>query len=127
MKKLKTILLDVYNESVSIIEIEPTLEEYYKHLNCDCIDIVTRKIGRKHFNIMGDDESLFHDPQKISAIDNLGNPMLFGNLMFFHSDEDGNLVSLSNSDIEYIKKRIVKMYTRQYPDGYDMLTQCEYY
>lgn len=98
----------------------------YRALDCSTIDIVERKIGRKRFDIMCDDEGLFKDPQKISAIDNLGRPMLVGNLMFFNNDGAGNLTELSDNDISYIMKRIIHMYTHQYPKGYKMLTQCEY-
>lgn len=123
---MKTILLNVIEEKVEAIDIEPELDAYYRTLDCSTIDIVERKIGRKRFDIMCDDEGLFRDPQKISAIDNLGRPMLVGNLMFFNNDGKGNLTELSDNDISYIMKRIIHMYTHQYPKGYKMLTQCEY-
>ena len=123
---MKTILLNVIEETVEVIDIEPELDAYYRALDCTTIDIVERKIGRKRYDIMCDDEGLFRDPQKISAIDNLGRPMLVGNLMFFNNDGSGNLTDLSDNDIRYIMQRIIYMYTHQYPKGYKMLTQCEY-
>ena len=124
-KPLKTILLDVKNETVSTIEVEDNLDSFYEKLDCDLFDIVTRKIGGKYFDVMCDDEGLFNDP-KISAIDNYGEIMFVGNLMFFHEDNDGNLVSLSDDDIKHINKYIQKMCTKEFPNGYPMLTQCEY-
>lgn len=123
---MKTLLLDVYKEEVREIDIEAKLDEYYRVLDCTTIDIVERRIGGKWFDVMCDDEGLFREPQKISAINDFGSPMLVGNLMFFHNDGEGNLVGLDDADIEHLKKYIQTMYTHKFPKGYPMLTQCEY-
>lgn len=125
--KLKTLLLDVENDRTEIIEIEDTLYAFYAKLNCDCIDIVERKIDGKTFDVMCDDNGLFAVSEpKISAINDMGEVMFVGNLMFFNEDEEGNLVSLSDADISHIMKNIRNMSTYKYLDGYKMLTQCEY-
>lgn len=123
---MKTILLNVYDEEVEIIDIEPELDAYYAKLDCSCIDIVERKIGGKVYDVMCDDEGLFRSPQKISAINDMGEPMLVGNLMFFNNDGAGNLTGLSEDDLLHITGFIEKMYTHNFPKGYPMLTQCEY-
>lgn len=46
-KKLRGVLLDVANKKVEAIEIADDLEKYYEILNCTCIDIIQRRIGRK--------------------------------------------------------------------------------
>ena len=127
-KKLRGVLVDVENKKVEAIEIADDLEKYYEILNCTCIDIVQRRIGRKNFTIICDDEGLFSAAPKISAINNLGQAQLVGNLFIVAagSDEDGNLIGLSKSEADYILKRCVKLATRNYPDPYPMLTQCEY-
>lgn len=126
--KLRGILIDVENEEVKCIEIEDTLDEYYRILNCDTIDIVNRRIGRKRFEIICDDEGTFKANPKISAIDNFGTPQLVGNIFIVGGevDEDGNLTSLTKSDAKYVMDRVVHVCTRQFIDGYPMLTQCEY-
>ena len=124
---MKTILLNVYKNEVSVIDIQPELDEYYKNLECDLIDIVQRKIGGKWFDVMCDDEGLFNESQKISAITNMGEPIFVGNLMFFRNDGEGNLIGLEDEDVQHIKDHIQTMYTRQHPEGYQMLTQCEYF
>ena len=127
MNKITGILIDVENEKVKCIEIENTLEAYYEVLNCDTIDIVSRKIGRKRFEIVCDDEGAFKETQKISAIDNLGRPQLVGNLFIVSGHTcNGNLIGLTKSEEAYVMARIQKMYTRQFMNGYQMLTQCEY-
>ena len=123
---MKTILLNVYEDTADVIEIADNINAFYKKLGCDLIDIVPRKIGRRWFDVMCDDEGLYAPEPKISAIDNLGNTMFVGNLMFFRHDNEGNLKGLSESDLNYILDRIQKMGTRKYPEGYMMLTQCEY-
>lgn len=127
-KKLLGVLVDVENKKVDAIEIADDLEKYYEVLNCTCIDIVQRRIGQKKFTIICDDEGLFSAAPKISAINNLGQAQLVGNLFIVAagSDEDGNLIGLSKSEADYILKRCVKLATRNYPDPYPMLTQCEY-
>lgn len=122
---MKTVVLDVYNEDVKVTEVEDKLEVFYRHLDCDVIDIVDRKIDGKWFDIVCDDEGLLKMNPKISAINGNGDPMLVGNLMFFHS-KDGELTGLSEEDIVHIRENIHWMYTIQYPDGYPMLTECEY-
>ena len=126
-KLLRGVLVDVEKETVSVVEIPDELDEIYRILNCSCIDIVDRRIGRKRFNIVCDDEGLYKDPQKISAIDNLGQPQLVGNLFIVGGpDQIGNLTSLTKAESDYILGRVEKMYTIKFPAGYPMLTQCEY-
>lgn len=102
-----------------------SLASYYKTLDCDCIDIVSRKIGGKYFDVICDDEGLYNQP-KISAIDDMGAPMLVGNLFIVNYDGNGDNKSLTDEDIDHIKKYIQVMSTRQYLEGYPMLTQVEY-
>lgn len=129
-KKLLGVLVDVENEKVEAMEIEDELDSFYKILNCSTIDIVVRRIGGRHkkaFDIVCDDEGLFKEPQKISAIDNLGNVQLVGNIFITGTaDNEGNLTSLSESDVAYIKSKVQNMGTRKFPEGYPMLTQCEF-
>ena len=126
-KILRGVLLDVENEKVSVVEIPDCLKEFYKILDCSCIDIIVRKIGSKFFNIICDDEGTFKDTPKISAIDNLGNVQLVGNLFIVGSEViDGELTSISKCDEAYILSMVKKMGTRKFPAGYPMLTQCEY-
>lgn len=123
---MQTILLDVLNSKTEVIDIDDELDAFYDKLDCSCIDIVSRVIGEKRYDIMCDDEGLLKDAPKISAINDMGQPMFVGNLMFFNVDEAGELVGLSDEDVEYIMTYIQPMSTLQYPDSYPMLTQCEY-
>lgn len=127
---MKTLLLNVNENKVEVIDIDDDLDAFYRALDCDWIDIVQRRIGGKLFDVMFDDEGLLKDGHKISAINDMGKARFVGNLMFFHNDGHGNLVGLEEDDIKHIQKYIKTMYTYNHPDnhpeGYLMLTQCEY-
>ena len=126
-KLLRGVLVDVENEKFSTIEIPDNLYEFYKILKCDCIDIVVRRIGGKRFNIICDDIGLFKNPQKISAINNLGQPQLVGNLFIVGGDTlDGDLIGLTDQEALHIVSKVQKISTHNFPAGYPMLTQCEY-
>lgn len=122
---MKALLLDTVEKTYSVVNPEG-LEDYYKLIRCHTIDIVTRKIGRKWYDIICDDEGLLTEDPLISAIDNLGRVMLVGSLIICGlADDEGELTDLSTNDIKYIKKRIQKLDTRKHDDLL-MLTQCEY-
>ena len=122
---MKALLLDSVNKEVK--EVNPQgLEDYYDMIGCKCIDIVTRSIGKKWYEIICDDEGLLTNDPIISAIDNFGQVMLVGNLIICGPvDGEGELTDLSDNDIKYIKKRIMTLDTRLHEDVL-MLTQCGY-
>ena len=126
---IKGVLIDIENDKANVVEFEDSLQKKYDLLHCDTIDIVSRAIGHgrssKRFDIICDDEGTFKMNAKISAIDNLGRPMLVGNLLVTNHDAEGNTVSLSDEECEFVLAHVEKLGTRKYTDGYMMLTQCE--
>jgi len=127
--KLTGYLVDVENETAGVVTIDRNLHEYYKVLNCDCIDVATRKIGRfgkRYYDIICDDEGLLKDKPKISAINDLGQVMLCGNLFIVNNDGEGEFTSLSKDDIKWIERFISLQGTRVYPKPYPMLHQVDY-
>ena len=128
--KIRGVLLDTVKDKVEVVEFEPTLENYYRMLHCDMIEIAVRKIGVRNgkvFDIVCDEEGLFKQDNKISAINDLGKVMLVGSLLIVGlADEEGDETSLSEADALYVQRFIQKMHTTMHPEGYMMLTQCEY-
>lgn len=116
-QKIKGILIDVEKGSFSVLKIEDTLKEYYRILNCNCIDIVTRCIGPDEIYkiILDDCGAIKHDPIPF-AVDIEGNIHFYGNLFIVSSitighkligyDDEIVLSSLSDDDIEYLQKYI---------------------
>lgn len=118
MGKIKGVLIDVEEQTsvkptngASVIEIEDALDTYYEILKCSCIDIVNREIGGKRFDIVCDDEGLFSDNVKPSAIAKGREVMLVGNLFIAGmADEEGNLTSLSQEDCDIILSHTMRAF-----------------
>lgn len=122
---MKALLLDTVEKQTKVVNPE-SLEDYYKLIDCKCIDIVTRKIGRKYYDIICDDEGTFRDDPLISAIDDFGRVMLVGNLIICGvANSEGELTDLDVNDVRYIKKRIQTLDTKLHSDLL-MLTNCNY-
>ena len=96
------------------VTVDDTLEGYYKLLDVETIDIVTRKIGGVYYDIVCDDDALLKPVKVASMIDEYGWTMLVGNLFIVRSDGEGGLVSLTDDDVIRIlgclKKNMVLPY-----------------
>lgn len=122
---MKALLLDVINKTTKKVNPE-SLEDYYNMIGCRYVEIVTRRIGRKYYDIICDEEGTFVDDPLISAIDDFGRVMFVGNLIISGTvDSEGELTDLTDNDIRYIKKRIQTLDTRLHSDLL-MLTSCNY-
>lgn len=121
---MKVIYLNVNeNKPPEVLDIVDDLDTYYKLCQCTCIDIVTREIGKIPYSIVCDDEGLFVNEPKISAVDNKYHAQLVGNLVICGMpDEYGELTGLTDFDIAHIRMRIRFLYTHKNPDGYYILT-----
>ena len=123
---MRGLLLDVMENRVEVVEVS-WLDDYYRLIGCSLIDITQRKIAGTYYEIICDDEGLLQENPKISAINDMGQPMLVGNLIIAGEvDDDGNLTDLLDADISHIRENIHSMGTRKYPEGYKMLCQVEY-
>ena len=106
---MRGLLIDVWDNEVKEVEAS-TLDEYYKLIECDTIDIVYYMIGSRYYNIICDDEGLLKDSILVSAFDKQMHPVLVGNLLIFgDTDDDGGLTSLTGDDIVQIKEKIMEV------------------
>ena len=127
-KKITAYLIDTEKQEHRKVEIEDSLETYYRMLHCDCIDIVKRAVGPEKilYEIVCDDNGALHK-NRISAIDRNGAAQLVGSLMVTGlADENGDLTSLSDDDAAYIESCIRNVPTVMFPQGNVMLTGVEY-
>ena len=115
---IKIVILKRNNEGELIVqakEIEDTLSNYYQLLNCSNIDIIKRKI--KHFKacfVIDDEYLLRNTPNQppVAVFVGNGEEAIYGSLIITgENDEEGNLTSLNNIQIEYIESSI-KMFRR---------------
>lgn len=91
--------------STEVVEAN-TLDDYYYYLECNTIDIVQRSVKGRLFDIICDDEGLFKKNNYVSARNKIGEPMLVGNLLFCHHDEEGNMTSITEEEIELLNSSI---------------------
>ena len=123
---IKAFLVDIAKKSAREIDIEPSLQKYYELLDCDTIDIVERSVGGKNFDIICDDEGLMLDRPVVSAITGNGEPMLVGNLLFAHHNEEGETTGLTSDECAHIQRHIHQVRTANCPDGHPCVVGLEY-
>lgn len=101
---MKALLFDVDTQEFSTVDVAG-LQDYYKQLNCDCIDIVRRKVGGWSYECIVDDEGLLKEGFTLSALNPMDfNCALVGNILFFGGvDNEGELLPVTNEDIDRIK------------------------
>ena len=112
MKKvINGILVDVNNNVIHATRVEYDtkdknyLDAYYKVLNCDTFDIARRRIGNNYYDIYCDDEGLFKENNKPSAITFDGArvvEVLVGNLFICKADKNGETIGLTDKEMDEI-------------------------
>lgn len=128
-KKIAGILIDIEANATKVISLEDSLASYYAALHCTCIDIVSLTIGgsKKHFSIVCDDEGLLKDNPCISAVSDLGEPMLVGNLFITgFVPGTGELVSLSDKELSYVLDHIIFAVSSRRNAPFPLLCQVGY-
>lgn len=123
---MKYLLIDVINNDVRLVEANG-LDDFYKLLNCRCIDIVRRKIGDIDCNLIVDDEGLLIDNPIVSAIDVSGTPCLFGNILVASGRTvDGELTELTDEELQEVMFNIAEITTTKHPEPYKVLVEVDY-
>ena len=123
---MKMLLLDVHNNDLRVVEANG-LEDYYKYIGCSVIDIVRRKLGELTVEIVCDDEATFAEHPKVSAIDIVGQPCLYGNLLIAGGEViDGELTELTEEEIEYVKQFMIEVTTAYYKKPFKVFWEMNY-
>ena len=98
---------DSIEEFVEAKEIESNLDTYYSEIGCDCIEIPSRCIGGKLFNIICDESGLLKDDPIPSAVGKGYQEAIFGNLIVCGlADDDGELTGITDEDVQLIRDNI---------------------
>lgn len=123
---MRGLLLDVEHDEVKIVEVNE-LEDYYRLMGCDTIEINVRKIGGRNFDIICDEEGLFQAEPTVSAVDSQGMTMFVGSLIICgEADTDGKERSLTDEDIVHIRKCILRFPSIKNPMPHHLLCFVEY-
>lgn len=112
-EKLTGILIDTKTNQVSLHALEhgedanQNLHRMYEILNCEHVEIVERKFGKHYLDIVCDDEGLFKEERIVSVFtQDQGQTVeqIVGNVFICSHDEEGNLISLTNEQINSVLK-----------------------
>lgn len=128
-KTIKAFLIDAKNQIARSVEAVDELDALYSLLDCDMIEIHSIRINGnpKAFDVVMDEEGTFKEDPKISAINEDGQPMFVGSLLVTGcADEEGELTSLTEDDIDFIKSHVTEsVYTWNHPEGLVALLDVE--
>ena len=113
------LFLDMENDEVRIVTVNG-LQDYYRLIGCDCIDITNREIRGKRFDIICDDNGLLKAEPQVSAVNGRGEAMLVGNLIICGE------TSLAEEDIIHIRQSILILPTVNNPSFHHILCFTEY-
>ena len=124
---MKMLLLDVVNKDVRMVEAN-TLDDYYRLIGCDYVDIIHRRIGDVEVEIVLDDEGLLVEDPKPSGISVNGSIMLWGNLLIASSrvTDDGELTELTEEEIDEIMDNVATITTSIYTEPYPTFVEVDY-
>lgn len=125
---VKGFLIDVYGDrGCNELVFHDTLENIYKILDVETIDVAVRKIGNFTYDIICDDEGLLKDSLP-SAVTDKDEVQLVGNLLLVNHDEEGNFTSLTDEQIEDLGKHLVMAMMAYRGDTrvYGLLKEVEY-
>lgn len=95
-------------KGMNVTEVQASeLEDYYRLMEIDTIDIVTREINGKYYDIICDDEGLLKEHPIPTVFDIDRKPMIFGNIIIAGlADETGNMTDLTDEDIVKIENSL---------------------
>lgn len=100
---MKVGIFDAKTRQFRVEDIKDDLETFYRIIDCDTIDIVTRYVNDVQFDIICDDEELLKEEPIVTALSMNLKPMLVGTLIFAHNDGHGNLTDITDSDETLLK------------------------
>ena len=124
---MKMLLLDVVNKDVRMVEAN-TLDDYYRLIGCDYVDIIHRRIGDVEVEIVLDDEGLLVEDPKPSGISVNGSIMLWGNLLIASGrvTDEGELTELTEEEIDEIMDNVATRSTSVYKEPYPAFVEMDY-
>ena len=111
------------NGSHSIKNIENNLETYYSIIDCDTIDIVSRRFAGRYLDVICDDCGLLTDNPVATAVDTGYHPMLVGTLIIVRHNEEGETISLTEEDLKAIRKSVAMVLDER---GLRAILRCDY-
>ena len=104
---MRSYLIDTKSGTHREVDHPDDLRAFYETLDCETIDIVTRTLGGVKYDIVCDDEALLTENPIPSAINaKRDEVMLYGSILFFHNDGEGNLAPITEDDVRNIRRHV---------------------
>lgn len=116
MRKIKGVLYNPFTEELKVVEVDANLEGYYKVLNCEMIEVITREFSGKRLVVICDENGLFKSNNKVAiATYDKSNKdraieQIVGNVLivdYFTEDED--FESLNDEEINAVFEAFILM------------------
>lgn len=91
--------------TIRVVNIEPTLETYYKKLNCRCIDIQERIFGGMPYDCICDDEAFCYNTPAVISVKSKSDYRynLANSILICKYDGEGKERGLTDQEIAHIK------------------------
>ena len=124
---MKMLMLDVEKRDVKMVEAN-SLDDYYKFIGCNYVDIIHRRIGDVEVEIVLDDEGVLVENPKPSGISIDGTLLLFGNLLIASGrvTDDGELTELTEEEVDEIMDNVATITTSVYTEPYPAFVEVDY-
>jgi hypothetical protein len=91
--------------TIIVVNIEPTLKNYYKKLDCECIDIQERKFGGVPFDIVCDDEACCYPVPPVKSVKSKTDSRFdICNTVLIGKSQNGEMRSMTDAEIKHIKR-----------------------
>ena len=104
-----------YSQPVDVNDDEDgQLQQFYKYIGCDTVDMLEVSIGGRKFDIIVDDEGCY----KLFAIPSFSmsdGAVFFGNVLFEHRDAEGRTTGLDNDDLDILRRAVRESVKRLRP------------
>lgn len=94
---------------VQIFDDEDNLKQYYKYLNCSCIDIQEFELNGEYFDAIFDDEFLLKNKDIVPTLF-INENVICGNVLFTRCNKDGVEIGLYLNDFKKIMNWYPKMF-----------------
>lgn len=103
---MKMLLIDVENPCVQEVDANG-LDDYYRLIGCDCIDVTVRKVAGMRLPIICDDEGYFKEkPIRSAYYEEPDTLPLVGNLLICGGMLEGKLLPLTDEQKEKVQNEI---------------------
>ena len=86
-----------FEPHIRFIQPDNILQDMYKFLGCNLVTCTEIQINGQYFDVWSDDEALLKD-NPVPALYINDDLVIFGNLLFAKSDDEGELVGLNSDD-----------------------------